>query len=84
MAVVARRVGCAATAEEAGYVNVPFSLGADAALRETPLTRYVDPHPFVPSDPARRAERCEDVFAIQAHGLAKRLAHTRSRACAFS
>ena len=71
--------GCAATAEEAGYVNVPFSLGADAALRETPLTRYVDPHPFVPSDPARRAERCEDVFAIQAHGLAKRLAHTRSR-----
>ena len=42
------------------------------------LTRWVDPHPFVPSDPARRAERCEDVFAIQAHGLAKRLAHTHS------
>ena len=42
------------------------------------LTRWVDPHPFVPSDAARRAERCEDVFAIQAHGLAKRLAHTRS------
>ena len=42
------------------------------------LTRWVDPHPFVPSDPARRAERCEDVFSIQAHGLAKRLAHTRS------
>ena len=43
------------------------------------LTRWVDPHPFVPSDAARRAERCEDVFAIQAHGLAKRLSHTRSR-----
>ena len=42
------------------------------------LTRWVDPHPFVPSDPARRAERCEDVFSIQAHGLAKRLAHTHS------
>ncbi|MDO4428429.1 MAG: NAD(+) synthase [Atopobiaceae bacterium] len=42
------------------------------------LTRWVDPHPFVPSDAARRAERCEDVFSIQAHGLAKRLAHTRS------
>ncbi len=42
------------------------------------LTRWVDPHPFVPSDASRRAERCEDVFSIQAHGLAKRLAHTRS------
>ena len=68
---------CAAAAEEYGYVTVPFSLGA-AAARETPLTRWVDPHPFVPSDAARRAERCEDVFAIQAHGLAKRLAHTHS------
>ena len=42
------------------------------------LTRWVDPHPFVPSDATRRAERCEDVFSIQAHGLAKRLSHTRS------
>ena len=70
---------CAAAAEECGYVTVPFSLGAGAASRETSLTRYVDPHPFVPSDPTRREERCEDVFAIQAHGLAKRLSHTHSR-----
>ena len=42
------------------------------------LTRWVDPHPFVPSDATRRAERCEDVFSIQAHGLAKRLSHARS------
>ena len=65
--------------EAAGYAVASFSLGADAATRETTLTRYVDPHPFVPTDAARRAERCEDVFSIQAHGLAKRLAHTRSR-----
>ncbi|MBM6774904.1 NAD(+) synthase [Olsenella profusa] len=64
--------------EAAGYACVPFSLGADAATRETTLTRWVDPHPFVPADPAHRAERCEDVFNIQAHGLAKRLSHTRS------
>ena len=70
---------CAPSPEAAGYAVASFSLGADAATRETSLTRYVDPHPFVPSDAARRAERCEDVFAIQAHGLAKRLAHTRSR-----
>ena len=69
---------CAAAPEEAGYACVSFSLGEDAASRETPLTRWVDPHPFVPSDAHRREERCEEVFAIQAHGLAKRLAHTRS------
>ena len=70
---------CASSPEAAGYAVASFSLGADAATRETALTRYVDPYPFVPTDPARRAERCEDVFSIQAHGLAKRLAHTRSR-----
>ena len=70
---------CAAAPEEAGYACLSFSLGEGAAERETPLTRWVDPHPFVPSDAHRRAERCEEVFAIQAHGLAKRLAHTHSR-----
>ena len=60
----------------AGFVVSPFSL----CVRQTPLVgRFVDPHPFVPADPARRAERCESIFAIQAHGLAKRLAHTHSR-----
>ena len=60
----------------AGFVVSPFSL----CVRQTPLAdRFVDPHPFVPADPARRAERCESIFAIQAHGLAKRLAHTHSR-----
>ncbi len=59
-----------------GYVVSLFPLGQ----RETPLVgRFVDPHPFVPADPARRAERCESIFAIQAHGLAKRLSHTHSR-----
>ncbi len=35
--------------------------------------RSVDPHPFVPSDPARRDERCHEVFNIQATSLARRL-----------
>lgn len=64
------------TRRRPGFVVSPFSL----CVRQTPLAgRFVDPHPFVPADPARRAERCESIFAIQAHGLAKRLAHTRSR-----
>ncbi|WP_269538906.1 NAD(+) synthase [Cerasicoccus fimbriatus] len=41
-----------------------------------PLQRDVKRQPFVPSDPTRRAERCREIFAIQATGLAKRLRHT--------
>ncbi|MDO4797457.1 MAG: NAD(+) synthase [Coriobacteriales bacterium] len=47
---------------------------------KTELTRTVDPHPFVPAGEAERAARCEEVFAIQAHGVARRLEHTRSKA----
>lgn len=64
----------AASAVQRGYHVSRFSLD----VRETRLTRWVDPHPFVPADATRRAERCEDVLAIQAHGLAKRLAHTHA------
>ncbi len=41
-----------------------------------PLVRRIEPHPFVPKDPRSRDERCEEVFAIQTAGLAKRLEHT--------
>lgn len=40
-----------------------------------PLERLVDPHPFVPSDPATLRERCEEIFHTQTAGLAKRLEH---------
>lgn len=43
--------------------------------------RYVDPHPFVPSDDKKITERCREIFAIQASGLAKRLEHVGSRGC---
>lgn len=51
--------------------------GVELAIR-TPLTRYVDPHPFVPAMDDARATRCEEILSIQAHGLASRLAHTGS------
>lgn len=64
------------TAPEAqGYTIVPF----DLTLRPTKLTRAIDPAPFVPANPQTRAQRCEDIFAIQAHGLARRLQHTHSQ-----
>jgi NAD+ synthase (glutamine-hydrolysing) len=40
------------------------------------LKRYIDPQPFVPSNPATMNERCSEIFAIQTSGLGKRYAHT--------
>ena len=58
--------------EGPAYHVAEFTLGRE----EAKLTRRVDPHPFVPADGAERDARCEDVFTIQAWGLAKRLEHT--------
>lgn len=45
---------------------------------DAPLTRYVDPHPFVPGGKALD-ERCDEIFAIQVCGLAKRIVHTSAQ-----
>ncbi|MCX6000451.1 MAG: NAD(+) synthase [Chloroflexi bacterium] len=37
------------------------------------LWRTIDPHPFVPSDQAGRAERCREIFSMQAAALSKKL-----------
>ena len=58
-----------------GYVTVEF----DLAPEETVLTRRIDPAPFVPGDPQRRAARCELILKMQADGLAKRLEHARAK-----
>lgn len=42
------------------------------------LLRYVDPHPFIPSEDSRRTERCREILDIQSYGLKKRLSHTAS------
>lgn len=53
-------------------------LEIDFELKEAPLmlTRWIDPAPFVPKDKKRWEERCEEILAIQAMGLKKRLEHT--------
>src|SRR5699024_4504940 len=50
----------------------------DFELKEESLSlkRPVDPAPFIPADEKERAERCEEIFTIQAMGLKKRMAHT--------
>jgi len=47
--------------------------------RPTALRRAIDPYPFVPADPARRDERCEEIFNIQSTALARRLDHAHCR-----
>jgi len=39
-----------------------------------PLRRTVPRHPFVPSDPRHLGERCWEIFEIQTHALATRMA----------
>ena len=69
----ARNTSFEHTAE--GYITVEFDLTPE----ETVLTRRIDPAPFVPGDPQRRAARCELILKMQADGLAKRLEHAHAK-----
>ena len=64
--------------EEAGESTV-IEMELPDALKASALDRRVDPMPFVPANEAHRSERCEEIFQIQSHGLARRLAHTGCR-----
>lgn len=46
--------------------------------KEFKLSRNFDPSPFVPKGEALN-ERCEEIFAIQTQGLAKRIVHTHAQ-----
>ena len=54
-----------------------YTVDFDLQMADIALERQVDPMPFVPSDAALRAARCEEILDIQAHGLATRLRHIR-------
>jgi NAD+ synthase (glutamine-hydrolysing) len=59
------------------YRVVPLDAIPAAAGRA--LARPLEPHPFVPKDPARVDENCREVFSIQTAGLARRVEHTGTR-----
>lgn len=64
-------------AAEADYRVVPVeTVPAPSPHR---LERTVDPHPFVPTNPATLDERCREVFSIQTAGLGRRLEHVGSK-----
>lgn len=56
------------------YTKVFFEM----EFEKISLTRLIEPMPFVPKNKEKRAERCEEIFAMQSMGLKKRIAHTRS------
>ncbi len=68
-----RRMSTYGTSSDA-YLTVEFHLNE----KETFLTRFVDPTPFVPGRQEEREKRCEEIFSIQAMGLKKRLEHTNT------
>ncbi len=56
-------------AGKASVTRIAFSL----PLSHTPLTRFVDPHPFMPVSADEKAVRCDRILEIQARGLSTRL-----------
>jgi len=68
-----RRANCLGGLSEREFM--PFELDVD----DTPISRFIDPMPFVPADPAVREGRCEEILNIQAQGLMQRLRHTHCK-----
>ncbi|BCN32156.1 NAD(+) synthase [Anaeromicropila herbilytica] len=68
------------------YVSVPFTFSSIEHERNngkvdyiTPLSRWIDKAPFVPSNKQERDIRCQEITDIQAMGLVKRLSHTGAK-----
>ncbi|HKX39503.1 MAG TPA: NAD(+) synthase, partial [Burkholderiales bacterium] len=59
------------------FSTVEFSLEIPAV--KIPLERKIARFPYVPSDPATRDARCEEVYRIQVQGLATRMRATGSK-----
>lgn len=55
--------------------RIPF----DMEIKSTQLTRTVRRTPFVPGTANETDKRCEDILAMQAHGLEKRIRHTNAK-----
>ncbi|HHW47925.1 MAG TPA: NAD(+) synthase [Clostridiaceae bacterium] len=65
--------------ERKKFRKIVFKLNELKDVESGNIARYINPHPFVPSDESVRNERCREIFAIQTAGLAKRLEHTGTK-----
>ena len=64
-------IDCAADHAARPVRIIPFCFAPPA--KTTVMRRWVDRFPYVPGDPARRAERCYEIYSIQVTSLAQRL-----------
>lgn len=73
-----RRLNTTFNANAALLKNAPMRIIETAGIMQEnlELTRYIDPHPFIPADNKEKDERCMEIFSIQCDGLAKRIVHT--------
>lgn len=74
-----RRLNTFATRCERGPEGSYFSSDADFWTDALPSLRAVSPAPFVPAEEDERNERAALILNMQAHALAKRLAHTGAK-----
>lgn len=58
------------------FLDIKFSF---KNLELKSFDRFIDKHPFVPSNPKQREERCKEIFNIQTAGLAKRILHSGAK-----
>jgi len=54
-------------------LNIPFQFDS---LDYGDFDKFIDKHPFVPSNEAQREHRCKEIFNIQTSAFAKRITHT--------
>jgi len=64
-------------AEVAGFRTIDFSLPVFKGILK--LERKIERFPYVPSDPATRDARCEEIYRIQVAGLATRMRATGTK-----
>lgn len=74
--LVAERRRMTTFVTEESYIHTEFSV----EIKDTAITRYIDPAPFVPGNKNDRDKRCDEILMIQAMGLKKRLEHTNANA----
>lgn len=61
--------------EKTSFRTVTASIRTLNFNRDLKLERFVDPYPFIPSNPVKLDERCQEVFQLETMGLMRRLEH---------
>ncbi len=64
-----RRRNTVTTNSDNNIVSVPFSF----EIKETEITRFIDPHPFIANDKDELERNIRSVISIQAYGLKQRI-----------